>query len=117
MIPTARQYGLRIDPASGLDERTDVTRSTTAASKYIANLLRKFGPEQFMCALASYNRGEGGVWHSMEQIPDPMMPSSKKYWYLVQHDLIPEETSKYVPKIFAAAILAGNPERFGFQRP
>lgn len=117
MAPTGRQYGLRIDPASGVDERTDVRRSTAAAAQYIANLLRKFGPEQFMCALASYNRGEGGVWRSMEKIPDPMMPSSQKYWYLVEHDLIPDETSKYVPKIFAAAILAGNPERFGFERP
>jgi len=117
MIPTARQYGLTVDLANGVDERTDVRRSTGAASQYIANLLRKFGPEQFMCALASYNRGEGGVWRSMEKIPDPMMASSKKYWYLVEHDLIPDETSKYVPKIFAAAILAQNPERFGFQRP
>lgn len=117
MAPTARQYGLRVDPGAGVDERTDVRRSTAAASQYIANLLRKFGPEQFMCALASYNRGEGGVWRSMEKIPDPMMPSSRKYWYLVEHDLIPDETSRYVPKIFAAAILAGNPERFGFQRP
>jgi hypothetical protein len=116
MPPTARQYGLVVE-RGGLDERTDVRRSTTAASRYIANLLRKFGPEQFMCALASYNRGEGGVWHAMEKIPDPMMSSSKKYWYLVEHDLLPEETSKYVPKIFAAAILAQNPERFGFQRP
>lgn len=117
MAPTARQYGLRVDASAGVDERTDVRRSTAAASQYIANLLRKFGPEQFMCALASYNRGEGGVWRSMEKIPDPMMESSKKYWYLVEHDLIPDETSKYVPKIFAAAILAGNPERFGFERP
>ena len=117
MVPTARQYGLRVDPGAGVDERTDVRRSTAAAAQYIANLLRKFGPEQFMCALASYNRGEGGVWRSMEKIPDPMMPSSQKYWYLVEHDLIPDETSKYVPKIFAAAILAGNPERFGFERP
>lgn len=117
MAPTARQYGLRVDPGTGVDERTDVRRSTAAASQYIANLLRKFGPEQFMCALASYNRGEGGVWRSMEKIPDPMMESSRKYWYLVEHDLIPDETSKYVPKIFAAAILAQNPERFGFQRP
>lgn len=117
MAPTARQYGLRVEAASGVDERTDVRRSTAAASQYIANLLRKFGPEQFMCALASYNRGEGGVWRSMEKIPDPMMESSKKYWYLVEHDLLPDETSKYVPKIFAAAILGSNPERFGFRRP
>lgn|GEM_PF-561169 len=116
MAPTARQYGLRVE-GGGLDERTDPHRATTAAAAYVANLLRKFGPEQFMCALASYNRGEGGVWRAMEKIPDPLMPSSRKYWYLVENRLLPVETSKYVPKIFAVAIIAQNPERFGFRRP
>jgi pSer/pThr/pTyr-binding forkhead associated (FHA) protein len=115
MPPTARQYGLRVTEG-GFDERTDPHRATGAAATYVANLLRKFGPEQFMCALASYNRGEGGVWRAMEKIPDPLMPSSRKYWYLVENRLLPEETSKYVPKIFAVAIIAENPERFGFRR-
>jgi pSer/pThr/pTyr-binding forkhead associated (FHA) protein len=116
MAPTARQHGLSVTPG-GYDERTDPRRATGAAASYIASLLKKFGPEQFMCALASYNRGEGGVWRAMEKIPDPMMPSSRKYWYLVENRLLPTETSKYVPKIFAVAIIAQNPERFGFRRP
>jgi pSer/pThr/pTyr-binding forkhead associated (FHA) protein len=117
MPATGQGYGLRVDPASGVDERTDPIRSTEAATRYIGNLIRKFGREQFMCALASYNRGEGAVWRAMEKIPDPMMESSRKYWYMVENRMLPQETSQYVPKIVAAAILGQNPERFGFRRP
>jgi pSer/pThr/pTyr-binding forkhead associated (FHA) protein len=116
MVPTGRDYGLRIDQG-GVDERTDPVRSTQAATRYIGSLLRRFGREQFMCALASYNRGPGAVWRAMEKIPDPMMESSKKYWYLVENGLLPKETSEYVPKIFAVRIIAEDPERFGMHRP
>jgi pSer/pThr/pTyr-binding forkhead associated (FHA) protein len=115
MAPTGRQYGLAIDPARGIDERQDVAASTRAATKYIGNLIRTFGREQFMCALASYNRGENGVRAAMEKIPDPMMQSSRKYWYLVEHRLLPRETGEYVSRIFTAAVLASDPKRFGFE--
>ncbi len=111
MPATARQYHLRVDAA--VDERTGVTRSTHAAARYIGNLIRKFGREQFMCALASYNRGEHGVWAKMEQIEDPMMASSLKYWYLVEHGKLPAQTADYVPRIFATRIMAEDPARFG----
>lgn len=117
MIPTGRQYGLTIDTGQGIDDRTDVVKSTHAATGYIGNLIKTFGREQFMCALASYNRGEGGVRRAMEKIPDPMMQSSRKYWYLVENGLLPRETSEYVSRIFTAYILAADPERFGFTRP
>ncbi len=115
MPATAREYGLSVGP--DIDQRTDVTRSTQAAASKIGNLILKFGREQFMCALASYNRGEGAVWYAMGKIPDPMMESSKKFWYLVDRNLLPQETSEYVPKIFAYKILAGAPERFGLKLP
>jgi len=117
MESTARAHGLRVDSAKGIDERTDVIKSTQAATRYIGNLIRTFGREQFMCALASYNRGESGVRRAMEKIPDPMMESSRKYWYLVEQGLLPRETSEYVARIFAAQILAEDPERFGLRRP
>jgi pSer/pThr/pTyr-binding forkhead associated (FHA) protein len=117
MPPTGRQYGLRVDVGQGIDDRTNVVKSTRAAGEYIGDLIRKFGREQFMCALASYNRGENAVFRAMEKIPDPMMSSSRKYWYLVENGLLPRETSEYVPKIFAVRILAEDPERFGLTRP
>ena len=115
MPATARELGLRVDATE--DERTDVARSTQAATKMMANLIRVFGREQFMCALASYNQGPGAVRNAMMKIRDPMMEASKKYWYLVENGLIPKETSEYVAKIFANMIIAENPERFGFRRP
>jgi len=117
MVPTARQYGLVVDPGRGIDERTDPAKSTEAAGKHFGFLLRRFGSEQMMCAIASYNVGHGAVQNAMNKIPDPLYPSSKRYWYMVEHNLLPDETSQYVPKIFAVAILASSPERFGFQRP
>jgi len=116
MTGTGRDYGLRIEPG-GIDERTDPVRATQAATRYISSLLKRFGREQFMCALASYNRGPAAVYRAMEKIPDPMMESSKKYWYLVENGLLPKETSQYVPKIFAVRIIAEDPERFGLRRP
>jgi hypothetical protein len=53
----------------------------------------------------------------MRKIDDPMMESSRKFWYLVERHLLPRETSEYVPKIFANQIVAEDPERFGLRRP
>jgi membrane-bound lytic murein transglycosylase D len=115
MIPTAREQGLRVGP--GVDERTDVAKSTRAAASKISELLNVFGREQFMCALASYNRGDAGVQRAMKKIDDPMMESSRKFWYLVENKLLPSETSRYVPRIIATQIMAEDPARFGFRLP
>jgi pSer/pThr/pTyr-binding forkhead associated (FHA) protein len=115
MPTTAREKGLRVGP--DVDERTDVAKSTRAAASVIAGLLKTFGPEQFMCALASYNRGDAGVRKAMMKIEDPMLESSKKFWYLVEQKLLPKETSEYVPRIIATRIMAEDPVRFGFRLP
>lgn len=115
MPATARELGLTVN--AGLDERIDPVRSTQAATRMIGDLLRVIGREQFMCALASYNLGPGAVRKALTRITDPMMPASKKYWYLAENELIPKETSEYVARIFANMIAAENPERFGLRRP
>jgi pSer/pThr/pTyr-binding forkhead associated (FHA) protein len=115
MIATAREKGLRVGP--GVDERTDVAKSTRAAASKISELLNVFGREQFMCALASYNRGDAGVRQAMKKIDDPMMESYKKFWYMVENRMLPAETSKYVPRIVATQIMAEDPARFGFRPP
>ena len=117
MKKTAEYYHLVVSP--GNDQRTDVERSSRAATAYISDLILIFGPEQFMCAIASYNRGEGGIQGAMRQIPQrlTMMPSSGKFWYLVEHGLLKaDETRRYVPRVFATKIMAENPTRFGFDR-
>ncbi len=116
MPATAREFHLTVDEAHlQRDERTNVERSTAAAADYIAMLLRDQGPEYFMLVLASYNRGENALARAKQRVDDPMLAASRKYWYLVEHGLIPEETRDYVPKIFAARVIAEAPERFGFE--
>lgn len=118
MASTAREEGLRVDPSNlADDERTHVERSTEAAADYIAKLLRDQGPEYFMLVLASYNRGPAAVDRAKQKVADPMLPATRKYWYLVEHDLLPEETRNYVPKILAVRLIAEAPERFGFDAP
>ena len=115
MPATARELGLTV--SSGLDERTNPERATQAATKMIGDLLRVIGREQFMCALASYNLGPGAVRKALTKIKDPMMPASKKYWYMAENNLIPRETSEYVARIFANMITAEGAERFGLRNP
>jgi membrane-bound lytic murein transglycosylase D len=88
-----------------------------AAADYIATLLRAQGPEYFMLVLASYNRGHNALERAKQKVDDPMLPAQRKYWYLVEHALLPEETRNYVPKIFAVRVIAEAPERFGFETP
>jgi pSer/pThr/pTyr-binding forkhead associated (FHA) protein len=116
MPVTAREYKLRVDPGNpARDERTNIERSTAAAADYFATLLRDQGPEYFMLVLASYNRGHNALDRAKQKITDPMLRSTRKYWYLVENRLLPEETRNYVPKIFAVRVVAEAPERFGFQ--
>ncbi len=118
MPATAREYRLVVDEGNpSRDERTNVERSTAAAADYFATLLRDQGPEYFMLVLASYNRGHNALDRAKQKITDPMLRSTRKYWYLVEHELLPEETRNYVPKIFAVRIIAEAPERFGFEVP
>lgn len=116
MPETAREYHLFVKPGDKLaDERTNIERSTAAAADYFSSLLRAQGPEYFMLVLASYNRGHNALERAKQKIDDPMLRSTHKYWYLVEKQLLPEETRNYVPKIFAVRIVAEAPERFGFQ--
>jgi pSer/pThr/pTyr-binding forkhead associated (FHA) protein/soluble lytic murein transglycosylase-like protein len=118
MAGTARERGLRV-VAGGPDERTDPVKSTRAAAGYIGSLMGIFGREQFMCVLASYNRGPGAVQGLMARIgqEDPMMESGRKYWLMVERGWLPNETSEYVSRIFAYQVMAESPQRFGFERP
>ena len=77
-------------------------------------MLRDQGPEYFMLVLASYNRGHNALKSLKQKIDDPMLGSTRKYWYLVERRMLTEETRMYVPKVFAIRIIAENPARFGF---
>ena len=111
MDETARNCGITV--TARVDERFDPTRSTDAAACYLSKLLIEFGQESFMLALASYNRGENGVRRALHKIArEPGGYKKRDFWHLYRLKLLPEETRDYVPKILAAAIVFGHPEKY-----
>ena len=114
MPKTARQYGLRVDEV--VDERRDPQKLTVAACRYLNDLLSMFGANSFMCALASYNKGEYGMLNCLRGVN---WRSSWKFWDIVEKGdgCLKQETVEYVPRFLAAAIVARHPEAFGLQVP
>jgi len=106
MKPTAKLYGLRVD--NWVDERRDPVKSTFAAAQYLRDLYQLFG--SWPLAMAAYNAGEGKVGRSMARlkIKDP------DFWSLLDTRLLRAETKEYVPRFVAAAQIAKDPSRFGF---
>jgi LysM repeat protein len=106
MRATALQYGLTIN--SWLDERRDPVLSTRAAAAYLKDLHEKFG--EWFLAAAAYNAGEGRVGTALQR------SKTNDYWLLRQERKhLNLETRDYVPKFVAAAIIARQPERYGFE--
>lgn len=97
---TGQLEGLRIDP--WVDERRDPVKSTRAAVNHLRGLYAEFG--DWRLAAAAYNAGRGRVRRAIEAA------GSSDFWAL---DL-PRETRNYVPLLMAAAIVAKDPARFGF---
>lgn len=101
MPGTARQYGLEVKGA--VDQRTDPELATRAAARYLRDLAFEFGGDALLLAIASYNKGENGVRRALKRLDDPF--SDRSYWRLVEHDLLPQETQEYVPRLIASAVL------------
>lgn len=100
----ARIYGLRVD--RWVDERLEPQLATQAAAKYLSDLYRRFGGWEL--ALAAYNMGYGGLLSAMRKY------NTNDFWELSRFEAgIPWETTLYVPKIIALAIVAENPQVFG----
>jgi hypothetical protein len=107
MPETAKEYGLRVGGQN--DERRDLRRSTEAAADYFAGLLRMFGTERYLLAIASYNTGQNRV--KRFQIASTVnKEKSSDFWHIRYR--LPTETAEYVPKFMAAIIIGRNPERW-----
>lgn len=105
MPATARENGLRGDWY--LDERSDPTKSTQAAAKYLKTLHGMF--EDWHLAMASYNGGPGRVKRALTR------SRKNDFWQLTATTkFLPRETREYVPMILAAVIIAKNPAQYGF---
>ncbi len=104
MEPTGRVYGLEADYWT--DDRLDFERSSYAAAAYLADLKARFGTWEL--ALAAYNAGYGLVVQSIRR------NNTNNFWALSEiENGLPRQTSNYVPKMLAAAIVGHNRAVFG----
>ncbi|HKH84446.1 MAG TPA: transglycosylase SLT domain-containing protein, partial [Gemmatimonadales bacterium] len=114
MKATGKGYGLRID--SWVDERRDPFKATTAAAKHLRDLNRRF--DSFYLAAAAYNAGSGKVSRGLGKLPEDesdAINSDATFFRLYDTKLLKRETKDYVPKLIAAALIAKQPERYGFR--
>jgi membrane-bound lytic murein transglycosylase D len=127
MRGTARFYGLKMD--RWVDERRDVPKATDAAIRFLADLTAKFGSPYL--AAAAYNGGPGRIQRGLarldpteeEEAEDPdaeddgsPQPGDAAFFQLADTRYIHRETKDYVPKLIAAAMIAKQPQRYGFAR-
>jgi len=101
---TGKRYGLKVN--WWVDERRDPEKSTIAAAKYLKDLY-----EMFACwylAAAGYNAGEYKIIRAMKRY------RTEDFWTLTKHRYLKRETKNYVPLMIAAAVVAKDPEKYGF---
>ncbi|MEZ4422957.1 MAG: LysM peptidoglycan-binding domain-containing protein [Gemmatimonadota bacterium] len=111
MSGTARFKGLRVDGI--VDERLDPVAATPVALDYLAELREQFG--SWFMALAAYNSGPGRIGGIIRRHAPDAPRTDSLFWAL--SDRMPNETSHFVPRLFAATEIAMDPERYGFRLP
>jgi len=99
---TGAAYGLR--NSWWFDERRDPLKATDAAAKHLKYLYDFFG-EDWVLAIAGYNVSPGKVKRRMR------IQNTRDFWQLKK---LPRQTLNYVPTFMAAAIMALEPEKYGF---
>lgn len=101
MVATGKEYGLVIN--NKLDERYHLEKSTQAACTYLKESKAKL--DNWFSAIASYNRGVGGVnsdmnWQGTDDYFDTYMNN---------------ETGRYVFRMLALKLIMENPIAYGFE--
>ncbi len=105
MPESAKIYGLSTDRWA--DARISPVRATEAAINFLSDLKKRFGTWEL--ALAAYNMGYGGALAAVKKF------NSNDYWELSRFENgLPWETTLYVPKIIALAVVMRNPDVFGY---
>ncbi|MFZ5981843.1 MAG: LysM peptidoglycan-binding domain-containing protein [Candidatus Zixiibacteriota bacterium] len=97
---TGRLYGL--DRDWWIDERKDPEKATDAAARFLRDLYKQFG--SWDLAMAAYNGGPGRVNKTIKQ------QKTVDFWEM----RLKRQTMDYVPLIYAATIIAKEPEKYGF---
>jgi membrane-bound lytic murein transglycosylase D len=106
MPATGAVYGLA--QSRFVDQRKNPMLATRAASHHLRDLYLRFGAWDL--ALAAYNMGYEQLLDAIDRY------GTTDFNELSRQEAIPRETAAYVPKIMAAAIVANNLERFGFDK-
>ena len=101
---TGKRYGLQV--SWWVDERRDPEKSTVAAAKYLKDLYDMF--ECWYLAAAGYNAGEFKIATAMKRY------RTEDFWELTKYQFLKQETKDYVPQMIAAALIAKDPEGYGF---
>ena len=109
MGPTATGLGLSV--TSVVDDRRDPFAATLAALDYLEELNAQF--DSWILALAAYNAGPGRVSGILNQYGAATVQSEDERFILISSRL-PAETRDFIPRFYAAATLAGDPEAHGF---
>ncbi|MGQ9648452.1 MAG: LysM peptidoglycan-binding domain-containing protein [Thermodesulfobacteriota bacterium] len=104
IYPTGKKYGLKVN--WWVDERRDPEKSTIAAAKYLKDLYDLF--ECWYLAAAGYNAGEGKIMNAVKRY------RTDDFWELTKYRYLKRETKDYVPQMIAAALIAKDPEQYGF---
>jgi len=116
----AETYTLRLGPLRGeraydpADERHDVTRASEAAAGYLEDLYTTDAKLSGLLVVASYNMGETRMRRIIRSMPDS--PADRNLWKLLERHRaeIPAETYEYMFRVLSAAVIAANPQAFGF---
>jgi membrane-bound lytic murein transglycosylase D len=106
MPSTGKVYGL--EQNKFMDQRKNPHLATQAAVHHLRDLYLRF--MSWDLALAAYNMGYEQLLDAIDRY------GTTDFNELARQEAIPSETASYVPKIAAAAIIANNLDRFGFDR-
>ena len=105
---TGRAYGLRAE--ADIDDRLDPEAATRAAARHLRDLYDRFGDWQL--ALAGYNCNPAVIARAVRRFED-RTGQRATFWDI--DSAIPSETRAYVPMFIATALVASNPDAYGFE--
>ncbi len=112
MAGAAAIYELLVD--EWVDERRDPFKATDAAARYLSDANERFG--SWYLAAAAYNGGVNRVQSGLRRLSrqGDSTKSDETFFRLSERRYLRRETRDYVPKLIAAAQIAKDPLRYGY---
>jgi membrane-bound lytic murein transglycosylase D len=104
MNESAKDYGLKTNTAKK-DERKNLIKSTTAASKYLVAHAKMLG-DNLLLMVASYNCGIGKIKQAIKRAGI----TNAGFWDIKKY--LPKETRNYVMDFIALNIIFANYDKF-----